>query len=298
MRRVRRASANAWGMRSSEALVSTMSAARWASAAPSAMASETSAPASTGASLIPSPTIATTSPRACNSRIRASLASGVCRHDASTMPSSAASEDTAAAASPLHSSTAQAWRRSWPSASSASGRVSSRRLKLAAQWRPSPNQSRSSSRPSPANAARPIRQSRSSTCPSIPEPATWRSRDTTKPVSCSRKALAMGCVLSRSSAAATCSKCLGFSTWHRDRSAMLRPGRVSVPVLSKTTRSTRAKVARASGETTSTPMAARRPCAAVSAAGMASDKAQGQLTTSTASVTSKARDGSCACHQA
>ena len=63
-------------------------------------------------------------------------------------------------------------------------------------------------------------------------------------------------------------------------------------------RSARARVSSASARSASTPSFASPPCAAASAAGTASDSAQGQLTTSTASATSKARAGSCTRHHA
>ena len=59
--------------RSSWPVIITMSALACATSAPCPMAIETCAAASTGASLTPSPTIATISPRACNSRKRSSL---------------------------------------------------------------------------------------------------------------------------------------------------------------------------------------------------------------------------------
>ena len=73
---------------------------------------------------------------------------------------------------------------------------------------------------------------------------------------------------------------------------------LSVPVLSNTMRSARARTSSASPRSASTPRRASAPCAAASAAGTASDSAQGQLTTSTASATSNARAGSCIRHHA
>ncbi len=67
---------------------------------------------------------------------------------------------------------------------------------------------------------------------------------------------------------------------------------VSVPVLSSTTCVTRASVSSASARAMTTCRRASAPAAAASAAGVASDSAHGQDTTSTAKVTASARDGS------
>ena len=66
----------------------------------------------------------------------------------------------------------------------------------------------------------------------------------------------------------------------------------SVPVLSKTMSVAAASEPRASASLASTPSFASAPWATVIAVGTASDSAQGQLITSSASVTSSARDGS------
>ena len=71
-----------------------------------------------------------------------------------------------------------------------------------------------------------------------------------------------------------------------------------VPVLSNTMSVARARLSSASGRSASRPILASAPCAAASAAGTASDSAQGQLITSRARVTSSARAGSCCHHQA
>ena len=67
---------------------------------------------------------------------------------------------------------------------------------------------------------------------------------------------------------------------------------VKVPVLSTTTMSTFANRSRASGRVTRRPRRASRVVAAATAAGVASDKAQGQVTTSTANAAGSAREGS------
>ena len=71
---------------------------------------------------------------------------------------------------------------------------------------------------------------------------------------------------------------------------------VSVPVLSKTTSVACASTSMACPRVTSRPSRASRPDAIVNATGVASDKAHGQLTTSTATVTGNAIAGS-SCHQ-
>ena len=67
---------------------------------------------------------------------------------------------------------------------------------------------------------------------------------------------------------------------------------VSVPVLSMATVSMPASFSSALARVTSTPRRLRRTLAAATAAGVASDSAHGQVTTSTASVAAKARVGS------
>ena len=71
---------------------------------------------------------------------------------------------------------------------------------------------------------------------------------------------------------------------------------VSVPVLSNTKCVAAASVSSAWPRVTSTPRRNSVPVAAVSAAGVASDSAHGQVTTSTATVIHSARDGSIAYH--
>ena len=71
---------------------------------------------------------------------------------------------------------------------------------------------------------------------------------------------------------------------------------MSVPVLSNITVSTAASASNASSRRTSTPRRASAPAADNMAAGVASDKAQGQVTTSTDTATISARCGS-VCHQ-
>ena len=67
---------------------------------------------------------------------------------------------------------------------------------------------------------------------------------------------------------------------------------VSVPVLSNTTVSTPAKVSMACKRRTSTPWRASKPALVSMAVGVASDKAHGQVTTSTATAAMMARAGS------
>jgi hypothetical protein len=68
--------------------------------------------------------------------------------------------------------------------------------------------------------------------------------------------------------------------------------RVKVPVLSKITVSIWARFCRALRRRTSTPLRAKAPAVASMAAGVASDKAQGQVTISTATATITACAGS------
>src|SRR5210317_1501139 len=68
---------------------------------------------------------------------------------------------------------------------------------------------------------------------------------------------------------------------------------VSMPVLSNTNTSAAARVSSTCPRVLSRPNLVKEPIAAVTAVGVASDKAQGQVTTNTARVISKAREGSC-----
>ena len=151
----------------------------------------------------------------------------------------------------------------------------------------------------PTKSGRPTRRMFPSTTPSTPWPATtWRcsARGRSNPVAAARNTCASGCSDVASSAAAsaiTSSRvpprcgCTSTSDPH--------PG-VNVPVLSKTTCVTCASDSSASPRVTITCRRASAPVAAASAAGVASDSAHGQETTSTAKVTASARDGSCS-HQ-
>ena len=77
-----------------------------------------------------------------------------------------------------------------------------------------------------------------------------------------------------------------------------KTSRVSVPVLSKTTVSTPASASSACKRRTSTPRRAIQPALASRAAGVASDRAQGQVTTRMETATISARAGSCGHHPA
>ena len=107
----------------------------------------------------------------------------------------------------------------------------------------------------------------------------------------SAKADAMGWPLSFSSAATM--RAAASASRPSNTSTATQAGRpsLSVPVLSNTTSVARASVSSASGRVASTPQRASAPCAAASTAGTDSDRAQGQLITSNASVTSNARSG-------
>ncbi len=108
----------------------------------------------------------------------------------------------------------------------------------------------------------------------------------------SANALAMGCSDAPSSDPAIFKHTGAGTLPNCDALCRRTSPRVSVPVLSNTTRSTFESDSMASAFVTSTPCRASSPVAAASAAGIASENAHGQATTSTASVASKARDGS------
>ena len=102
-----------------------------------------------------------------------------------------------------------------------------------------------------------------------------------------------GCSECRASAAAWASAVAAVIPARTLVPASTKPSRVSVPVLSNMTVSTLANASKASSLRTNTPRRAKAPAAASMAAGVASDKAQGQVTTNTATATISAWPGSC-----
>ena len=263
------------------------------------MAMATSAPASTGTSLMPSPTMATFSPSAWHSRMRSSLRSGLAPPSAVPMPRRAASASAAAGVSPESSSTARPCAARVAMASAASSRTWSCRRN---QQRGSSASASSSHCPSPgaagglagaAKSGRPRRQARPSMRPSRPRPGRLTTSSARRVASRKGwKARAMGCS-ERASRAAARRRAVPASSSPSGRvsTRLMRPV-VRVPVLSRITRSTWESASMASARVTSTPRRRSWPWPAVSAVGVASARAQGQVTTSTERVIHSTREGS------
>ena len=111
-------------------------------------------------------------------------------------------------------------------------------------------------------------------------------------------AMAAGCSDCTANACANTSACCGVKPARVRIRPTCKPSRVKVPVLSKTTVSTSARDSSACGLRTNTPARAKAPLAAIIAAGVASDKAQGHVTISTATPAISARCGSSPHHHA
>src|SRR6185437_1495794 len=99
--RIRSAIARACSRPSRRPSSNSRSACAWARSVPLVSAADTSAAASSGASLLPSPTASTVCPSACSERSRASLSVGSWLACQSSMSSRAASAATRSAWSPL-----------------------------------------------------------------------------------------------------------------------------------------------------------------------------------------------------
>ena len=105
-----------------------------------------------------------------------------------------------------------------------------------------------------------------------------------------------GCSEWRASAPAQASACACETPARVCTPCTHRRSRLRVPVLSNTTVSTCASASKACRRRTNIPPPARRPAAASMAAGVASDRAQGQVTTNTDTATISARSGSLSHH--
>ena len=131
MRLARRASNSAAGRARNESPTRIRSALARARADPRLIAIETPDPPRTGASLTPSPTMATKSPAAVKARTRSSLACGDWRAEKVSMPQCRASRSTAGSESPLCTSAANPAARSSATVRRLSGRAVSARVRTA-----------------------------------------------------------------------------------------------------------------------------------------------------------------------
>ena len=114
----------------------------------------------------------------------------------------------------------------------------------------------------------------------------------------STKARETGCRLPWAKAAARASAWGAVTPSRTSTRSRAKASRVKVPVLSNTTRSTCDSASRACKRRTKVPCRARAPALASIAAGVASDRAQGQVTTKMATAIIKACPGSVRHHQA
>ncbi|CRQ87724.1 hypothetical protein PAERUG_E16_London_17_VIM_2_04_14_03148 [Pseudomonas aeruginosa] len=270
------------------------------------MATLMSAPASTGTSLTPSPSISTRRPSPCRRSSMASLSSGVRPPRASSMPSSAATLATIGEASPDSRRVRQPRALQAASRAGASLRRRSSRPNQASGPCSSPSSSHCPESPGIAGvalpprlltkAAWPMRRRRPSTRPSRPSPgwlATLSAASGARP-----KARAMGCSERFSRAAARARQRSASRSRRGSTCLSVRRPSVRVPVLSKITVSMWFSPSSTCPRVISRPSLCRLPVAAVSAVGVASDRAQGQVATSSDSTTQKARWWSTCHHSA
>ena len=125
MRKVARDRSSASATPCKSPRTNAMSAAASATSVPEPIAMPTSAAAKAGASLIPSPTIATRSPLACRSRTNWTFPSGVAPATVRSMPTVRATASTTGARSPLNRTTLRPICRSLATAAAAQGLTSS-----------------------------------------------------------------------------------------------------------------------------------------------------------------------------
>jgi len=286
-----------------------MPAVSMATSVPVAIAMPTSAAASAGASLMPSPTIATTSPAARNSCTMVALSPGSTSARKSAMPSSRATASALPRLSPLSMTVftpsacrrATAWRAAGltvsPKASRPSSSVLSPRCCSSHETvRPWASSSAAACASAPALAPRspskrllPSASCMSCTPPSTPRPGracTSRAGGTASPAlrAATSTACASGCSLPCCSAAASrntssrpCPAAACTAT------SVGRPS-VRVPVLSKATVVTACASSSACASLIRMPCCAATPVPAMMAVGVARPSAQGQAITSTATA--------------
>ena len=276
-----------------------------ATSVPDPMAMPTSAAASAGASLTPSPAIATTRPCAFKSATTWLLRSGRISASTSVMPSFAATARAVTLLSPVNITTRMPDLRKASSAAcvvdftaSAMANIPAALPSMAAKMALAPSLRRSSARaasavtstPSPSRNSRlPISKARPSTLPRTPLPFGASKSSTggsVMPRACAAAtmAAARGCSLARSAPAASRSTSSSASPSAATMATSdMRPS-VRVPVLSTTSVSTSSIRSSASALRTSTPAWAPRPTPITMDIGVARPSAQGQAMISTATA--------------
>ena len=288
--------------------IRTTSAVSTATSVPAPMAIPKSACASAGASLTPSPTMATRLPASMSSLTLAALSPGSTSAMTLVMPSSAAIRAAVAALSPVSITTSTPRSRNSATAAAEVGRTASAMPKTATA-RPSTAAStevlpaaasascRGPSTPTSTDSASISRRLPTATrCPSTvataPCPAMLANSLATRlaaPAVSARctTALASGCSDSRSTAAISARASLSGST-STMRSVTCGAPIVKVPVLSMTTTLMRLAVSIAVAFLNSTPRLAPRPVPTMIAVGVARPRASGQVTTTTVMANSSA----------
>mmetsp|Transcript_2845 Transcript_2845/g.9564 ORF Transcript_2845/g.9564 Transcript_2845/m.9564 type:complete len:314 (-) Transcript_2845:505-1446(-) len=305
-----------------------MSAASMATRVPLPMAMPTSAWASAGESLMPSPTMATPRCTRCRSATHRFFSAGKApaRTRAGRSPRSSATAKAVASWSPVSIQTSTPRRRSARSTARASGRGASatatapttepssatktavfaaRRQPATAFRRSGSSNPRSSTpasrmRPSePTASDRPSASAQTTPLPSRSSAFDTGSVPSLRTAAASISALAMGCAECCSAAAAS-AKTRFFATEPSANSpASSGWPVVSVPVLSRTTQDTAWAASSTAPPLTSTPCRAPTPVPTMTAVGVARPNAQGHATTTTDTAKSSAkRNGSRSSSQA
>src|SRR5215208_174540 len=289
--------------------ISVRSAASIATSVPVPMATPTSALARAGASLMPSPTIATTLPSTCSLRISFSLSSGTTSASTRSMPSSPATDSAVRPLSPVSMTTSSPIRRSRSTASLDSSRTTS-----ATATRPatSPstatnigvfpeavNSSKRDARPSsgtpdssmslrlPTTTVFPQTVARTP-CPVRASKVSGSGTSRPRSIAPATIASPRGCSLRRSAATATTRSSSPERPSKGITSVRRGSPRVSVPVLSSTTVVSLWASSRASPPLTRIPPSAPLPVPTMIEVGVASPIAQGQAMIRTATKLSSA----------
>ncbi len=283
-----------------------------AASVPVPIARPRSAWASAAASLTPSPTMATDLPSAWRRLTTATLSSGSTSATtcSASMPTSAATERATAALSPVSSTGVRPRARSRRIASALVGLTASATTSTA---RASPSQATATAVCPASSAAalasarvagssmahsvrsevRPTRTAWPSTTPWTPRPGTFAKSSGvgSPPVRSSAAAAtarAMGCSEECSRAPARRSASVSDTPSARWTAVRVIAPVVTVPVLSRTTVSTRRVVSSTSGPLIRMPNWAPRPVPTMSAVGVASPRAHGQAMISTATAAGNA----------
>jgi len=261
-----------------------------ATSVPVPIAMPRSACASAGASLTPSPTAATTSPRRWSSATTAALPSGITPATTSSMPTSAATALATGSASPVIRIGRRPRRRSSATARALVGltrsatairAVGTPSTRTSTAVRPAARASADAWARGPSTAGRPTSTVRPPTRALTPRPARLANRSTSGRVplpgrAASAIARAMGCSLPDSAAPARASAASRRVPGTATTSTTSIAPWVRVPVLSRTVAVARRASSRIRGPLISTPSCAPRPVPTISAVGVARPSAHGR----------------------